>query len=193
MIEQPELPYALDALEPWLSADTLDAHYNGHLRRYVHQVNELVSRTPLLRDADLAGIVRLADRAKWVKLWEAAAQVANHTFYFRCMSPDGGGEPTDERLAYELRESFGSYAAFTKRWTDAATSVFGSGWVWLVRSPRRGLEIVTTKDAAFPVRGKLLLVMDVWEHAYYLDYTYRRARYADVFLEHLVDWSLASS
>jgi len=191
VIELLPLPYALDALEPHLSSETLDAHYNGHNKNYVDTVNRLVARVPAMKSLTLQQIIAGARQTGWPTLLHAASQVANHAFYFACMSPQGGGEPADPLFAAELRNRFGSYQGFVEKWVAASRSVFGSGWVWLVRLSD-GLHIFTTSDAEFPTAGKLLLVMDVWEHAYYLDYTYERGNYARVFLEHLVDWNVAT-
>jgi len=185
------LPYEIDALEPYLSSETLDAHYNGHYRNYVDTVNRLVARDPSMQGLDLMQVLEQARASGWIALERAAAQSANHAFYFACMRPQGGGEPLHPDFASELRTRFGSYQGFVERWVAASKSVFGSGWVWLVRLPD-GLHIFTTKDAEFPTVGKLLLVMDVWEHAYYLDYTYSRGTYARHFLEHLANWEVAT-
>lgn len=193
VIELPPLPYAYDALEPYLSAATLRAHHEGHLANYIRTVNRLVAQVPTLEGKSLAELVSFAERTHWTELYDAAAQAVNHIFYFQSMKPGGGGPCPDLREMMEV--SFGGWEGFSKRWVDAAVSVFGSGWVWLVveapgrgANPRPPLKIVTTKDAGIPSSGRPIMIMDVWEHAYYLDYTFHRRQYAEAFLEHLVWW-----
>lgn len=195
MIQVPPLPYSYTSLEPYLSERTLRAHHEGHLANYIRTVNELVGRVPALakrlsqlpEGEQLAFLVQYARTKSWQQLYDAAAQAANHIFYFRCMRPQGGGPPTDPRLAAMLAASFGSWEQFSERWNGIAKAVFGSGWVWLVTDGRQ-LQIVPTKDAGIPSSGLPLVVMDVWEHAYYLDYTFHRGEYSGAFLEHLVAW-----
>jgi Fe-Mn family superoxide dismutase len=183
-IVQPPLPYALDALEPHLSAETFEYHYGKHHATYVATVNELIDGTPL-EQATLDEIVLAADG----KLFDQAAQVWNHNLYFASMRPGGGGRP-DGPVGAVIDRSFGDYETFRKEFTTAAAGQFGSGWVWLTLDGDR-LAISTTGNADLPLRhgGTALLTCDVWEHAYYVDYRNRRADYVDVFLDHLIDWS----
>ena len=195
ILEVPPLPYPYEALEPHLSARTLRAHHEGHMANYVRTVNELVSRIPaveaeLLRlapDQRLPRIVEYSRKTAWTQLNDAASQVVNHLFYFRSMKPRGGGPPTDPELARAIADAFGNWDSFVAQWRATAKGLFGSGWVWLLRDGRK-LRIVSTPNGTIPSFGRPLVVMDVWEHAYYLDYTFRRGEYSDVFLEQLVAW-----
>ena len=183
-IVQPPLPYAFDALEPHLSAETFEYHYGKHHATYVATVNQLIDGTPL-EHATLDEIVLTAEG----KLFNQAAQVWNHNLYFASMRPGGGGRPEGAAGA-AVDRSFGDYETFRKEFTAAAAGQFGSGWVWLTLDGDR-LAISTTGNADLPLRhgGTALLTCDVWEHAYYVDYRNRRADYVDVFLDHLIDWS----
>ncbi len=183
----PALPYALDALEPHLSRETLEYHHGKHHRAYVDKLNQLVEGGPF-REASLEKIVREASG----ELFNNAAQAWNHDFYWRCLSPKGGGEPSGE-LARDLTAAFGSLAAFRQKFAQAAIGKFGSGWAWLVRNGDGSLEILATTNAETPVRsGKTaLLTCDVWEHAYYIDYRNARADYVEAFWE-LVNWEFVA-
>ena len=183
-IVQPPLPYAVDALEPHLSAETFDYHYGKHHATYVETVNRLVAGTPL-EAASLDEIVLAAEG----KLFNQAAQVWNHNLYWASMRPGGGGRPQRSAGA-AIDDSFGDYDGFRKQFTTAAADQFGSGWVWLTVDAGR-LAVSSTSNADLPLRhgGTALLTCDVWEHAYYVDYRNRRADYVEVFLDHLIDWS----
>lgn len=182
----PPLPYDMKALEPFISENTLSFHYGKHHKAYVDKLNELKAGTPF-EDAGLEEIVEKAEGA----LYNQAAQVWNHTFYWNCMTP-GGGALTGE-LADAIHEKWGSFEAFQAEFTKAAAGLFGSGWVWLTDSDEKGLEIIATPNAGNPLRdGKEpLLVLDVWEHAYYLDKQNRRPDYIADFWK-LVDWKAVS-
>ncbi len=186
--ELPELPYAKDALEPHLSARTVEIHYERHHRGYLDKLRGLIEGTPDA-DRELAELVRSSSGP----VFDNAAQVWNHTFYWHSMTPGGGGEPTGA-IAEALVESFGSVEAFRARFLEAA-QLFGSGYVWLSFDPASDrLVVEAMKDADSPLLTDRvpLLAMDVWEHAYYLDYQNERPRYAQAFLDHLVSWSFAN-
>jgi Fe-Mn family superoxide dismutase len=181
------LPYAYHALEPHIGAATLETHYDKHHRGYLDKMNEEIAGGPLegkpLRDVVLASEG---------SLFNSAAQVWNHDFYWRSMSPDGGGKPS-ATLAGALQHEFGSVDAFRRELAAAATTHFGSGWVWLVRSRTGELRVLATHDADNPLThgDTALLALDVWEHAYYLDYRNQRAKYVDAYLQHLINWDFA--
>jgi Fe-Mn family superoxide dismutase len=183
----PELPYPLNALEPHLSERTLSYHYGKHHAAYVEKLNKAVEGTGF-EDKTLEETVATADGA----MFNNAAQAWNHAFYWQCLSPNGGGDPA-ESLSEAIRRNFGSLDEFRKRFTEAATSLFGSGWTWLVANPDGTLEIVNTGNADTPVRrGQTpLLTCDVWEHAYYLDYQNARPDYLRAFWN-LVNWDFVS-
>lgn len=180
--ELPPLPYAENALEPYVSAQTISFHYGKHHKAYIDNLNKLKAGTPF-EDAGLERIIEKAEGA----LYNNAAQVWNHTFYWHCLCPQGGGEPNGA-LAEAINEQWGSFEAFKTAFTTAAASAFGSAWVWLAAG-KKGLEIITTPNAGNPLRDKKepLLVIDVWEHAYYLDKQNRRADYIADFWK-IVDW-----
>lgn len=187
-ITLPALPYAPDALEPHLSAETIEYHYGKHHRAYVENLNKLVIGTPF-EEATLEEIVRGATGS----LFNNAAQAWNHSFYWDCLSPHGGGDPSPE-LAAALEQAFGSVDDFRTAFTRAASTLFGSGWVWLVQRHDGGLAIVSTHNASTPLTSAdtPLLVCDVWEHAYYIDHRNARPRYLEAFWK-LVNWSFVAS
>ena len=182
----PPLPYDMKALEPFISENTLSFHYGKHHKAYVDKLNELKASTSF-EDAGLEEIIRKADGA----LYNQAAQVWNHTFYWSCMKPAGGGAPTGV-LAEAIQEKWGSFEAFQAEFTKAAAGLFGSGWVWLAHKGG-DLEIIAMPNAGNPIRDKKepLLVLDVWEHAYYLDKQNRRPDYIADFWK-IVDWEAVS-
>jgi Fe-Mn family superoxide dismutase len=186
-IELPALPYARDALQPHISSETLDFHYGKHHQTYVDNLNKLIVGTEFA-DADLETIVKKAQGG----MFNNAAQVWNHTFYWNSLSPTGGREPTG-KLADAISKSFGSFAAFKEEFSKAAIGTFGSGWAWLVQRPDGALAIVSTSNAATPITGsdKPLLTCDVWEHAYYIDYRNARAKYVEAFWN-LANWDFAA-
>ncbi len=179
----PELPYASDALEPHISAETVDYHYGKHHRAYVDNLNRLIPGTKF-ESMVLEEIIRRASGG----IFNNAAQIWNHTFYWNCLLPKGGSEPTGE-LANVITEQFGSFAQFKEKFTNAAVTLFGSGWVWLVKNSDGSLSIEATSNAGDPLKeGKTaLLTCDVWEHAYYIDYRNARAKYVGEFWN-LVNW-----
>lgn len=186
--ELPPLPFAQDALAPHISAQTLSFHYGKHHQAYVDNLNKLRVGTPF-EEAGLEEIIRKADGG----LYNNAAQVWNHTFYWNCLSPQGGGQPTGA-LAEAMDRAFGSFEQFKSQFSAAAAGLFGSGWVWLVRDNKNGLAILPTPNAGNPIRDNKepLLVIDVWEHAYYLDYQNKRADYIAHFFD-LIDWKAVES
>ncbi|MGY6588564.1 MAG: superoxide dismutase [Fe] [Wenzhouxiangella sp.] len=184
----PDLPYAKDALEPHISAETLDYHYGKHHQTYVDKLNGLVEGTDMASKS-LEEIVRSSEGG----VFNNAAQVWNHTFYWHCLSPSGGGEPTG-KLAELINRDFGSFADFKAKFTETAINTFGSGWAWLVQNPDGSLAITSTSNAQTPLTGQAtpLLTCDVWEHAYYVDYRNARPKYMDAFWN-LVNWAHAES
>jgi Fe-Mn family superoxide dismutase len=188
-ITLPALPYADDALDPHITAHTISFHYGKHHAAYVNNLNGLIDGTDLA-DASLEEIIDAADPGG---LYNNAAQVWNHTFYWESMSPNGGGAPSGD-LAAAIDSSFGSYDAFREQFTADAVGNFGSGWTWLVKEGD-GVAIVKTDDADTPIKhGQTpLLTIDVWEHAYYLDYQNARPAYVAAFLDHLVNWDFAAA
>ncbi len=189
----PGLPYAEDALEPCISAKTISFHYGKHHQGYVDKLNRHISGTPFAKMPLLEIIRETAGKAEHAAVFNNAAQVYNHTFYWNSMTPKGGGKPQGA-IAERIDASFGSYDAFAEAFTDAAASRFGSGWAWLVLDGD-ALTIVGTSNADTPAAsGRTpLLTIDVWEHAYYLDYQNRRKAYIEAYLESLVNWDFAEA
>ncbi|MFO3085285.1 superoxide dismutase [Fe] [Legionella pneumophila serogroup 1] len=184
----PQLPYALDALAPHVSKETLEYHYGKHHNTYVTNLNKLIPGTEF-ESLTLEEIIMKAKGG----IFNNAAQVWNHTFYWHGMSPNGGGEPKG-RLAEAINKSFGSFAAFKEQFSQTAATTFGSGWAWLVQDQSGALKIISTSNAGTPMTEGLnaLLTCDVWEHAYYIDYRNRRPDYIEAFWS-LVNWDFASS
>lgn len=190
--ELPPLPYPKNALEPYTSAQTLDFHYGKHHQAYVTNLNNLVKDTPLAGQSLEDIILASAKDDGKVGIFNNSAQVWNHTFFWHCMKPNGGGAPTG-KLADAIAHGFGSVDKFKDEFKAAAVSQFGSGWAWLVLDGGQ-LKIVKTPNAMTPlVNGqKALLTVDVWEHAYYLDYQNRRPDFVQTFLDKLVNWDYAT-
>ncbi|MCB1159588.1 MAG: superoxide dismutase [Fe] [Leptospiraceae bacterium] len=180
----PELPYAMDALAPHISKETLEFHYGKHHQAYVTNLNKLIPGTEF-ENLSLEDIVKKSSGG----IFNNAAQVWNHTFYWNCLSPKGGGEPGD-KLVEAINKDFGSFANFKEKFSTTAATTFGSGWAWLVKNPNGSLEIISTSNAGCPLtEGKTpLLTCDVWEHAYYIDYRNARPKYIEIFWN-LVNWS----
>jgi Fe-Mn family superoxide dismutase len=185
--ELPPLPFARDALEPVISAETIDFHYGKHHQAYVTNLNNLVPGTEF-EDAPLEDIVMKAEGG----LFNNAAQVWNHTFYWNCLSPNGGGQPSGN-LGAAIQRSFGSFDEFKDAFIKSAVGNFGSGWTWLVKNHDGSVAIVNTSNAANPMRDGLtpLLTIDVWEHAYYIDYRNARPKYLDEIWK-LVNWDFVA-
>lgn len=181
--ELPPLPYAKDALEPFISQETILYHYERHHATYVNNLNKLLPGSAF-EHSDLERIVREAEGG----IFNNGAQVWNHSFYWECLGPDCGGQPTG-RMAQAIERDFGSWEAFRDAFSNAAASLFGSGWAWLVVRPDGKLLIVQESNAGNPLRNGLIPVLtcDVWEHAYYIDKRNRRPAYIDDFWK-LVNW-----
>jgi Fe-Mn family superoxide dismutase len=186
--ELPPLPYAKNALEPVISEETLDYHYGKHHQAYVTNLNNMVPGTEF-ENASLDDIVMKASGG----IFNNAAQVWNHTFYWNCLSPHGGGEPSGA-LADAINSAFGSFDTFKDEFTKSAVGNFGSGWTWLVKNADGGVEIVNTTNAGNPMtEGKTpLLTIDVWEHAYYVDYRNARPKYLDEVWK-LINWNFVAA
>jgi Fe-Mn family superoxide dismutase len=186
--EVPDLPFAKDALEPHIGAETVELHYEKHHKGYMKKLEKAIAGKPEA-ERSLEELIRNASG----DVFDNAAQVWNHTFYWQSLSPDGGGDPAGE-LANAIEAAFGSLDAFRDEFTDAATGEFGSGWAWLVLDGSGRLCVRSSSDAENPIQHghRPLLTLDVWEHAYYLDYKNERARYVEAFLEYLVNWEFAA-
>ena len=183
----PTLPYALDALAPHLSKETLEFHYGKHHQTYVTNLNNLIKGTEF-ENMDLEAIVKKSSGG----MFNNAAQIWNHTFYWMGLKPGGGGEPTGA-LADAINKKWGSFAKFKEEFNKCAVGTFGSGWAWLVKKADGSLDLVSTSNAATPLTGadKPLLTCDVWEHAYYIDYRNVRPKYLEGFWN-LVNWEFAA-
>jgi Fe-Mn family superoxide dismutase len=185
--ELPPLPYAKDALAPHISAETIDFHYGKHHQAYVTNLNNLVKGTDM-ESKSLEEIIKSSTGG----IFNNAAQVWNHTFYWNCLSPNGGGAPAGA-LADAINKAFGSFDAFKEKFTQSCVTNFGSGWTWLVKNKDGALEIVNTGNAGCPLTEgkKPLLTCDVWEHAYYIDYRNARPKYVETFWN-LVNWNFVA-
>jgi Fe-Mn family superoxide dismutase len=185
--ELPPLPYAMDALEPHISRETLEYHYGKHHQAYVTNLNNLIPNTEF-DGMPLEEVIKKSSGG----IFNNAAQVWNHTFYWHCLSPNGGGEPQGT-LAQAIQQAFGSFAQFKEAFSKAAISQFGSGWAWLVKNPDGSVAITTTSNAGTPLTTdqKALLTCDVWEHAYYIDYRNARPKYVESFWN-LVNWDFVA-
>lgn len=186
--ELPPLPYGMNALEPHISQETLEYHYGKHHRAYVNKLNELTQNTEFANQS-LEDVIKKTQSGP---IFNNAAQVWNHTFYWNCMSPNGGGEPKGE-LAEAIKKKFGSFEEFKTKFNQAATGQFGSGWAWLVKLDNGDLEICSTSNANDPLAEgkKAILTCDVWEHAYYIDTRNDRAKYVENFWK-VVNWDFVA-
>jgi len=187
-IELPALPWAREALAPHISAETIDYHYGKHHQAYVANLNNLIKGTEF-ENLDLVAIVKKSQAG----MFNNAAQIWNHTFYWNSLSPKGGGEPSG-KLADAIKKAFGGFAQFKEEFTKTAVGTFGSGWAWLVQRADGNLGLVSTSNAATPITGsdRPLITCDVWEHAYYIDYRNARPKYVEAFWN-LVNWDFATS
>jgi len=187
-----DLPYARDALAPHMSKDTLDYHYGKHHQTYVNKLNGMIEGSKYA-DMSLEEVVRESSKSGDTGVFNNSAQVVNHDFLWQSLAPNGGGEPGGE-LKDAIDDAFGSFDDFKKKFKEAAIGQFGSGWTWLVKDSGK-LAIVSTGNADNPMlSGKTpLITLDVWEHAYYLDYQNDRPGYVDTFLDHLANWEFAAS
>ena len=185
-IELPPLPYELNALEPHISKETLEFHYGKHHKAYVDNLNKLIPGTEF-ENMPLEDIIKKSSGG----IFNNAAQIWNHTFYWHSLSPNGGGEPS-AKLMQAINDAFGSFESFKDQFSKIAIGTFGSGWAWLVKNAQGQLEIVSTSNAATPITDnkKPLITCDVWEHAYYIDYRNLRAKYVENFWN-LVNWDFA--
>ncbi len=185
--ELPELPYAKDALAPHISEETLEYHYGKHHQTYVTNLNNLVPGTEF-EGMSLEEIIKSSSGG----IFNNAAQVWNHTFYWNSLSPNGGGEP-EGGLANAINRTFGSFDEFKEAFTKCAVTTFGSGWAWLVKNADGSLELVSTSNAGCPLtEGQVpIITCDVWEHAYYIDYRNARPKYLEAFWN-LVNWDFAA-
>lgn len=185
--ELPKLPYEMDALAPHISKETLEYHYGKHHKTYVDNLNKLTEGSELAQ-LPLEEVIKKANGG----IFNNAAQVWNHTFYWNCLNPQGGGAPSSE-VAEAINNAFGSFEAFKELFTKTAVTTFGSGWAWLVKNEKGELEIISTSNAGTPMTEgkKALLTCDVWEHAYYIDYRNARPKYLDAFWS-LVNWGFVA-
>ncbi len=185
--ELPPLPYDKKALEPHISARTLELHYEKHHRGYLTKLQKAIAGKPEA-EKSLVEIIRTSEG----QLFNNAAQVWNHTFYWNSMTPKGGGTPSGD-LATAIDRDLGGLAEFKKQFAEAAVGEFGSGWAWLVAGPQDKLRVINTHDAENPLvtNCKPLLTIDVWEHAYYVDYQNERDRYIATFMDHVLNWKFA--
>ncbi|RMF14650.1 MAG: superoxide dismutase [Fe] [Gammaproteobacteria bacterium] len=185
--ELPPLPYAKDALAPVISEETLEYHYGKHHKAYVDKLNGLVPGTEF-EGKSLEEIIKTSSGG----IFNNAAQVWNHTFYWNCLSPNGGGEATGP-VADAINKAFGSFEAFKQKFTESAINNFGSGWTWLVKNDDGSVEIVNTSNAGTPLAEgrQAILTVDVWEHAYYIDYRNARPKYLEEFWK-LVNWDFVN-
>ena len=186
--ELPPLPYEKNALEPHISQETLEYHYGKHHQTYVTNLSNLTKGTEM-ENMVLEDVIKKSSGG----IFNNAAQVWNHSFYWNCLSPNGGGEPTGA-LAAAIDKAFGSFATFKEKFSTSAATNFGSGWTWLVKTADGGVEIVNTSNAGTPLTdGKTaLLTCDVWEHAYYIDYRNARPKYVEAFWN-LVNWDFVAA
>ena len=185
----PALPYARNALAPHISEETLDFHYGKHHQTYVTNLNNLIKGTEF-EELSLEEIIKKSSAG----IYNNSAQVANHTFFWHSMKPNGGGEPTGA-LSAAINAKYGSYEEFKKAFQASAVGNFGSGWTWLVKKSDGSVDIVNMGAAGTPLTtgDKALLTIDVWEHAYYIDYRNARAKFVEVYLASLVNWDFAQS
>jgi Fe-Mn family superoxide dismutase len=185
--ELPALPYAQNALEPHISAETLEYHYGKHHKSYVDKLNGLVEGTDM-QSASLEDVIRKSEGG----MFNNAAQVWNHSFYWNCLAPNAGGEPRGA-LADAITAAFGSFAEFKEQFTTSALNNFGSGWTWLVQNGDGSVAIHNTSNAGCPLTEDVtpLMTVDVWEHAYYIDYRNARPKYLDAFWN-LVNWDFVA-
>lgn len=179
----PDLPFPKDSLKPYISEETLEYHHGKHHQAYVNNLNNLIAGTEF-ENMSLEQIIFKSSGS----IFNNAAQTWNHTFFWNCLSPNGGGLPKGELLK-EIEKNFGSFEKFKKQFSNAAVSLFGSGWVWLEKKAEGNLDIIQTSNAGNPLTlgFKPLLVIDVWEHAYYIDYRNARPKFVEAFWE-IVNW-----
>jgi Fe-Mn family superoxide dismutase len=187
----PPLPWAENALDPVISSKTMGLHYGKHHRTYVNKLNELAAGTPFA-DMPLEKVIKESAGGKNQKVFNNAAQIWNHTFFWNCLKPNGGGKPTGA-IAAKIDSDLGGYDAFKKNFTDAAINQFGSGWAWVAAKGGK-LEIMSTSNADLPMTkdATAILTIDVWEHAYYVDYENRRPEFVGAVIDKLLNWDFAN-
>lgn len=185
----PQLPFGLDDLAPAMSRETLEYHWGKHHQTYVNNLNNLIAGTEF-EGKSLEDIIKTAKGG----VFNNAAQVFNHSFFWQCLTPNGGGEPCCDDLKAAINAKWGSFAEFRKAFTASAAGNFGSGWTWLVKKADGTLDIVNTSNAGTPLTEgyKPLLTIDVWEHAYYVDYRNARPKFIDAFFDKLVNWKFVA-
>lgn len=187
MFELPKLPYEMNALEPHISKETLEYHYGKHHQAYVNNLNNMVKDTEFA-SMSLEDVIMKSDGG----MFNNAAQIWNHTFYWNCLAPKSSGKP-EGKLAEAIDKKFGSFDKFKEEFTKCAATCFGSGWAWLVKNSNGELEIMSTSNAGLPMKDnkKALLTCDVWEHAYYIDYRNARPKYLENFWE-IINWNFVA-
>jgi len=192
-IQLPNLPYPKDALAPYISAQTLEFHHGKHHKAYVDNTNKLIEGTALANEPLETIIRNVAGDVSKAGLFNNAAQVWNHSFYWQCIKPKGGGMPAGA-IADKIKTTWGSFEKFAEEFKNAGVTQFGSGWAWLVLDGNT-LKITKTANADTPIAHGLkpLLTVDVWEHAYYLDYQNRRPDYLTAFIENLINWDFVNA
>lgn len=192
-IQLPALPYAKDALAPVISSNTVEFHYGKHHRAYADNAIKLIAGTDLANESLEAIIRKVAGDASKMGIFNNAAQTWNHSFYWQCMKPNGGGAPTGA-IADKIKAAWGSFENFAEEFKNAGITQFGSGWAWLV-SENGQIKITKTSNADTPIAHGLipLLTVDVWEHAYYLDYQNKRPDYLTAFIEKLINWDFVNA
>ena len=185
----PPLPYAMDALQPHMSKETFEYHYGKHHQAYVTNLNNLIKGTEYVS----LGLEAIIKKAPAGGIYNNSAQVWNHTFFWNCMKPNGGGAPSGA-LADAINKKWGSHDKFKKAFQTSAVDNFGSGWTWLVKKADGSVDIVSMGAAGTPLTNgdKALLCVDVWEHAYYIDYRNMRPKFVETFLNHLVNWDFVA-
>lgn len=186
----PKLPFAKDAFVPHFSAETFEFHHEKHHNAYVTNLNNLLQDNKEMIDMDLEQIIAVSNNTN-ITIFNNAAQIWNHSFFWHSIKPNGGGQPSPVMLA-QIKQDFGSYEEFVSQFKQAALTQFGSGWAWLVYNNKR-LEIIKTANAETPLSQKLapLLACDVWEHAYYIDYRNKRPDYVSAFIDYMINWDFA--
>lgn len=189
--ELPKLPFAKDAFIPHFSAETFEFHHEKHHNAYVMNLNNLLQDNKEMIDMDLEQIIAVSNNTN-IAIFNNAAQIWNHSFFWHSIKPNGGGQPSSTNMLAQIKQDFGSYEEFVIQFKQAALTQFGSGWAWLVYNNKR-LEIIKTANAATPLSQNLapLLACDVWEHAYYIDYRNKRPDYVSAFIDHMINWDFA--
>ena len=189
----PDLPYPKDALEPYISARTFEFHHGKHHKAYVDNANKFLSESPLAKEDSETIIIKTAGDSKQLSIFNNVAQAWNHTFFWNCMKKGGGKAPSGE-IGERIKKELGGYEKFVEEFKNAGVTQFGSGWAWLALDGSK-LRIMKTANADNPIAHKMkpLLTVDVWEHAYYLDYQNRRPDFLSAFIDNLINWDFVNS